>query len=59
MSIDELILPSSNSMKSVMDLFSFFHVVELQSPRAVVDEDFLISSMEDALERDFLEPIPS
>lgn len=51
-------MPSSNSMKSVMDLLPFFHAVEQRKPRAAVSEDLIISSMENVLERDFLEPIP-
>jgi len=56
--MDDLIMPSSNSMKSVMDLLPFFHAVEQRKPRAAASEQLTISCVENALERDFLEPIP-
>jgi len=45
-------------MKSVMDLLPFFHAVEQRKPRAAASEHLIISSMENVLERDFLEPVP-
>lgn len=60
--LDQLILPSSTAMKSVMDLYPFFHAVEQHALRPGASdntENDVIDSLEKGLERDFIESIPS
>ena len=57
--VDDLVLPSPNLMKSLMDLYPFFHALEQHGPRLKISEESLVSSMEKSLEKDFLEPIPT
>jgi len=37
----------------------FFDAIEQRGPRARLNEDTIILNMENILERDFLEPIPT
>ena len=57
-SLDDMAMPSTCTIKSLMDLLPFFHAIEQRCPPARPNEDHIVSSMETALERDFLEPIP-
>lgn len=46
-------------MKSVMDLYPFFHALEQPRLRANASEDTVVAVTERRLEKDFLEPIPA
>ncbi len=57
--LDDLVLPSPIAMKSVMDLYPFFHALEQPRLRANASEDTVVAVTERRLEKDFLEPIPA
>lgn len=57
--LEDLVLPASGEIKSLLDLLPFFQAVDERRSRVDrIEEEAVITSVENLIERDFLEPIP-
>lgn len=57
--LEDVVLPAAGDIKSLMDLMPFFQAVEQRRSNGhKVDEEVIVSSVENLMERDFLESIP-